>query len=213
MRITKLLSILFLCCYSFSYAQNYKNEIAAFQKADSLALPPTGANLFVGASSFRLWKSLAADFPKSSVINRGFGGAHLADVNYYFDLLVPKYKPAKLFVYAGENDIAAGASAEQVYERFLALAQKIQAYEPTLAWVYLSLKPSVLRRAQFAEQSKANTLIKTKIKEIPQAKFVDIVKPMLKKGKVRPDLFVADSLHMNSKGYKIWQKKLKKHLI
>ena len=35
--------------------------------------------------------------------------------------------------------------------------------------------------------------------------FIDVFTPMLgNDGKPRPDLFVADKLHMNETGYKVW---------
>ena len=38
-----------------------------------------------------------------------------------------------------------------------------------------------------------------------QVDYIDVWFPMLnQKGKPKPEIFVADSLHMNSKGYAIW---------
>src|SRR5690349_7385030 len=46
----------------------FASEIAAFEAADRTNPPPTGAILFIGSSSIRLWKTLAADFPEHRVI-------------------------------------------------------------------------------------------------------------------------------------------------
>ncbi len=55
--------------------------------------------LFIGSSSFRLWKSAKEDFNNSNIVNRAFGGATLPDVINYQDDVVLKYKPKKIFIY------------------------------------------------------------------------------------------------------------------
>ena len=61
----------------------FESEIKAFEASDKTNSPPSGAILFIGSSSIRLWKTLAQDFPDQHVINRGFGGSQIIDsVNY-----------------------------------------------------------------------------------------------------------------------------------
>src|SRR4051794_35764933 len=55
------------------------SEIQAFVTSDQTNPPPSGAVLFIGSSSIRLWKSLPTDFPAHTVINRGFGGSQIID--------------------------------------------------------------------------------------------------------------------------------------
>ena len=57
-------------------------------------------------------------FPKLRVINRGFGGSQISDVNHYSQEIVMKYKPSKIVFYAGDNDIAAGKTADQVLKDY-----------------------------------------------------------------------------------------------
>src|SRR4051812_24982841 len=89
-------------------ANPYEKEIAAFEAADKKEAPPANANLFVGSSSIRLWKTLASDFPGKKVINRGFGGSQITDSVKYADRIVIPYHPARIFLYAGDNDLNAG---------------------------------------------------------------------------------------------------------
>src|SRR6266545_4413153 len=49
----------------------WEKEIAAYEQLDRTHPPPTGALLFIGSSTIRLWKTLAQDFPGHRVINRG----------------------------------------------------------------------------------------------------------------------------------------------
>ena len=89
-------------------APAFDAAIAAFAEADLTAMPPRCATLFVGASSIRFWRSLKDDFPDRTVINRGFGGSTIWEVDHYFDRVVAPYQPEEIVFYAGENDLNAG---------------------------------------------------------------------------------------------------------
>src|SRR6516164_10408221 len=95
----------------------WEKDIAAFERRDRDKPPPKNAVLFVGSSSIRLW-----DLPKSfagvEVINRGFGGSHLADVVHFAPRIVLPYEPRLIVLYAGDNDIAAGKTPERVHADF-----------------------------------------------------------------------------------------------
>jgi len=67
-------------------SSRWEKDIRAFEASDATNRPPAGCILFVGSSSIRLWKSLAADFPGLPVVNRGFGGSQLADAVNFADL-------------------------------------------------------------------------------------------------------------------------------
>ena len=102
------------------FAQNpFEREIVAYEKKDSLAMPPKGQILFLGSSSFRLWKSFDSDMAGIPAFNRGFGGSTLKDALYYFDRMVVKYKPSWVFLYEGDNDLAKGQSPEEIRDEFI----------------------------------------------------------------------------------------------
>src|SRR5712675_523361 len=84
----------------------FSKEIKAFKKSDSISFPSPNQILFVGSSSFRLWKNLKESFPGYSIINRGFGGSTLKDVNFYFDDIVKSYCARQIVIYCGDNDFA-----------------------------------------------------------------------------------------------------------
>src|SRR5689334_10003543 len=86
-------------------APPFENEIRAFEAADRTHPPPKDAILFTGSSSIRLWATLAQDFPKHAVLNRGFGGSHIAHARLYVDRIVIPYAPRAIVFYAGGNDI------------------------------------------------------------------------------------------------------------
>ena len=181
-------------------------SIDAFTRADAANPPPREAVLFVGSSSIVRWKSLARDFPDVPVINRGFGGYELADSVHYLDRLVLKHEPRVVVLYAGENDLQAGATAEEVHARFQAFRQGLHAALPRTRLVFIAIKPSPSRAKIRPQIDRANALIAASCREDPRLAFADVVPPMLDAaGQPRPELFVADRLHLSEAGYAVWQ--------
>ena len=84
----------------------WEASIKKFEVQDQQTPPPKMANLFVGSSSIRMWKTLSEDFPGLPVINRGFGGSQMSDLLYYLNRLVIKDRPRQVFIYEGDNDIS-----------------------------------------------------------------------------------------------------------
>ena len=193
--------------------QPFEEEIDEFRRSDSVSFPKKGSILFVGSSSFRLWKTLETDFAKYSVINRGFGGSSLPDVIRYADQIIFPYEPKQVVIYCGENDIAGGASADDVFSRFKTLFTLIREKLPKTNITFVSMKPSPSRYKFFGEIRKGNNLIRDFLKSQKNTAYVDVFTPMLRKdGRPDESLFVEDMLHMNGKGYAIWVKALKPSL-
>jgi lysophospholipase L1-like esterase len=85
-------------------------------------------------TDFKKWEKEIAAFeikdkekarPKNGIVNRGFGGSQIADSVHFADRLIVKYQPRLVIFYAGDNDIAAGKSPEQVSEDFKSLVNVI----------------------------------------------------------------------------------------
>ena len=185
-------------------SSKWESEIKAFEAADKTNPPPHGAALFIGSSSIRQWKTLAEDFQEYKVINRGFGGSQIIDSVAFADRIVIPYTPRMILVYAGDNDIAAGKSPEQVLADFKAFTRKVRPSLVEAKVAFISIKPSP-SRWEFAEKIKAaNRLIEDFCKD-ERLIYVDVFNPMLgADGKPRPELFVEDRLHLNHKGYALW---------
>lgn len=183
----------------------FAGEIAAFQKADARRMPPKDANLFVGSSSIRFWTTLADDFPGIPVINRGFGGSMLPDCVRYADRIVIPYHARRIFVYGGDNDLAAGHTPEQVLADFKAFVRTVRAAQPKVPIYFLAIKPSPARVKLLGRMREANKLVKTYAQGAADVHFIDVFTPMLgSDGQPRAGLFRADKLHMNKEGYALW---------
>jgi lysophospholipase L1-like esterase len=187
-------------------ARPFENEIKAFEAMDKTNPPPTGAVLFIGSSSIRLWKTLADDFPKHRVINRGFGGSQIIDSVNYADRIVLPYKPRLIVLYAGGNDINAGKSSEQVFADYKAFVKKVHAALPKTRIDYISIAPNPARWAQVERVRAANNLIEAYTKTDKGLVFIDVFPKMLgEDGQPRPEIYGPDRLHMNAKGYELWK--------
>jgi len=186
--------------------KRFSEEIEAFMLWDSKNSFNENAILFVGSSSIRLW-STAFYFPEFLVINRGFGGSHISDVNHYYEQIVKKYKPARIVFYAGDNDIADGKSPQQVLKDFKHFAGRVEQDFPNTRVYYLPIKPSISRWQFWPLMSETNTMIQQLIQKKANFTYVDTATPMLNAaGEPNPDLFVKDILHLNTRGYQLWSK-------
>lgn len=198
------------------------DDIQKFKKQDSVHFPAKNAILLIGSSSFTLWKDVQDYFPGFTIVNRGFGGSTLLDqIRYANDIIFP-YEPRQIAIYCGENDLASSdtVTATMVADRFKQLYQVIR--EKTKAPIlYISMKPSPSRRHLFEKMREANRSISLFLSEsdvraglTSKNVYVDIHQKMLnERGQPIPEIFLNDSLHMNAKGYAIWQKEIQPFLL
>lgn len=197
-------------------AQPFANEITAFKKQDSISMPQKNAILFVGSSSFRMWKNVQNDFSEYSIINRGFGGSALPDVIRYADDIIFPYQPKQIIIYCGENDLASSdtVTGAMVRDRFKMLFELIRNRMPDVPVVFISIKPSPSRWVMKDRMIEANKLVRKYLKKQKRTKYISVWKAMLgEDGNPMPDIFIGDNLHMNAKGYAIWQKIIEPHLL
>lgn len=185
-------------------APGWQKEMAAFEAQDRESPPAAGGIVFVGSSSIRLW-DLKKAFTGLPVINRGFGGSQVADAVAQVDLLVVKHRPRTVVFYAGDNDIAAGKAPAVVAADFRAFVEKVHSTLPQTRIAFIGIKPSLQRWALVGKVREANGYIRAFCEKDDRLGFVDVDGPMLGwDEKPRADLFVADGLHMTSKGYEVW---------
>jgi len=181
-------------------------SVEAFVAADRANPPKTGGVVFIGSSSIRLWDDLEQQMPGRTIIRRGFGGSTLEDCVRYLDRLVLPYRPRLVVVYAGDNDVAQGALAGQVLERFKQFVEGIRAQLHGTRIAFISIKPSPARLGRLGTIRRANSLVQAYIADKPYLEYIDIFRPMLNaEGLPRPELFSQDELHLNPTGYALWK--------
>lgn len=215
------ISISLVCCCLLSYAAMaqklpFFDEVQAFKKQDSIHPPVQHGIVFIGSSSFARWNNLEESFPDRTIINRAFGGSSLPDLIRYVDDITLPYQPRQIVIYCGENDFAGNDSitAKIVTTHFKKLFKLIRERLPKLPIAFVSIKPSPSREKYWSKMIAANASIKSFLKKKKYTQFIDVYSKMFHPdGTVMKDIFVEDNLHMNAKGYAIWQKVIEPYLL
>ena len=190
----------------------FSREIKAFMEWDLKNTFPEDAILFVGSSSIYKWSTREV-FPDHPVINRGISGAYISDINYYIRAIVLKYRPKIIIFYAGENDIAGGKNPGRVQKDFENFSTYINKILPKTKIVFLALKPTLTRINFWSKMHGLNREIKDIASMKDYLYYIDSESLMLdEEGQPRFEYFRGDGLHLNEKGYGLWQKEIKKLL-
>ena len=183
--------------------EKWEPEIARFETQDLQQPPPTGAVLFVGSSTIKLWDTKAA-FPEMQTINRGFGGSQLADTWHYLDRLVLKHKPRLVVIHAGGNDLNSGKPVQQVAKDFQAIVQRLRKELPKAQIIFIGIKPTIARKKLRDKERELNAAIREILLANNAGIFVEVDGPFSdEQGEPRADLLRGDKLHLNDMGYKV----------
>lgn len=186
-------------------------EVQVLKQKDSLSFPAPGQILFIGSSSFTMWKDVQVYFPFHKILNRAFGGSTLLDmIRYRYEVVFP-YQPKQIVLYCGENDFASSdtVTVSMVMERFTTFYSLMRARYPKVPFLYVSMKPSPSRLHLLTKYKEANQLIASFLKKDKMAAYADVYSKMLHAdGSPMEHLFIKDRLHMNADGYAIWKEVL-----
>lgn len=184
---------------------NWTREMAEFSAWDFAQPSSAGVTLFLGTSSIRLWPDLKGSFPDFPVVNRGFGGAHIADCLTHFERLVSPHRPSRVVFYAGTNDITVGKSAEQVADDFRTLCARLFSEFPASTLLFIAPQHAPAHLAWHAEMARASTMIAEFCAGDPRLTFVDLNDAFRDmNGQPRTELYDADGLHLSPAGYAEW---------
>jgi lysophospholipase L1-like esterase len=200
----------------FGHAQQsgpFQDEVISIQKKyDRLWDPSKTTFVFTGSSSIRMWTNINDAFPEYQVINSGFGGSKSSDLLLYTNELILKYKPKKVFIYEGDNDIVAKVQTKDILKNTRAIIDRIKANDPKTEIILISAKPSIARWRQRNKYKKLNRGFEQLSKRDYTIRYANVWDAMLNKNKVRRDIFLRDGLHMNSKGYDLWLSVIMEHV-
>ena len=160
-----------------------------------------------------MWADLKKAFPNHNVVNLGFGGSEMADLLYYTEKIILQFKPKQVFIYEGDNDVNKDRTTDEILASADDILAAIRKDLPETEVIFISPKPSISRWHLKEKYEAFNKSLHGWTRKKKNVKYADVWTPMLKKnGEVRDDLFIGDKLHMNEKGYAIWQKALGKYL-
>ena len=192
----------------------WRNEIRRLKQR--IAKLETQENLiaFYGSSSVRLWVHMRRDMSPFNVVNLGFGGSTFSWCIHYFQEIFKEANPAKIVLYAGENDLNDGRTPQEVLADCHTLVEMIKAKYPNVALALISLKPSVEREAMIPLIIETNLLLAKYVITDLNAQFINVFGQMITSdNRPIPELYLSDGLHLNKKGYTLWSNAIKRALL
>jgi lysophospholipase L1-like esterase len=128
--------------------------------------------------------------------------------------MVVKYAPSTVVVYEGDNDLNKGKSIEELAKEYEEFSNRLKKALPKTKLVYLAVRPSLSRIAIVDKQKQFNSWLEKYCKSQKGRFFLDMHSPFyLPDGTVMPDIFIADRLHLNEKGYQIFSAKIKGFIL
>ncbi len=167
--------------------------------------------VFLGDSITERWRTLAKDFPKLKVANRGIGGDNTCGVLYRLKADVLSLKPAAIVLLIGTNDIGFGADADDVAANIRLILSAIRNYDPHLKVIVCKVMPRSERDGPIYANKieRVNFLLEQYVKGQPPFTLCDTWQIFAKeKGNPNPRDFDPDHLHLNAAGYADWKKAL-----
>lgn len=176
----------------------------------------TDAVVFVGSSSIRFWSTLERDMQPLDVVQHGFGGAKLGDLEHYAERLVNAYRPRAVVVFAGSNDLNPGAtrSAEVLLETYRAFVARVRADLPDVPIYYIGITPSPMRWEVWPLAQETNRRIRAFSEGRPALFYIETGPALLgPNGEPDPDNYRIDRMHLSERGYEIWTRIIRPHLL
>jgi len=202
----------FILCLLIQSVQSqifFQSEVNKIQKRYKNQINKNTKHIvFTGSSSIRMWKDLPVLFQNPKIINTGFGGSKASDLLYYLDELVLDFNPSKVIIYEGDNDISSGHKINFILKNIKSIIKKVQEKNKYVQIILISAKPSIMRwdlRRKYIQLNKKYKNLALKNNNIH---YADIWSQMIDSGELKTDIFIEDGLHLNEKGYKIWEKVL-----
>ena len=93
-------------------------------------------------------------------------------------------------------------------KRFQDFSDRVGRDLPNAKLIFLSIKPTPMDDFWGKDVREngaiANGLIKRFVASRKNMRFVDVATPMFRDGKLRLDIFLPDGMHLNARGYSIW---------
>tara|TARA_B110000977_G_C11085834_1_gene494665 strand:+ start:4046 stop:5425 length:1380 start_codon:yes stop_codon:yes gene_type:complete len=189
---------------------HFTSEISALEKKIKHKHNTKNLVVFYGSSSIRLWKTIENDFKSLNVLNLGFGGAYIESLSHHFESLFTFEAPKAIVLYLGGNDLNLGYSAKKIVALIKKFITVINRKFPNTLIFNISIKPSFERIDKLKTIETINQLMYDLSNEKNFFKHIDFYSAMMKNNTVDGRFLLQDGLHLNSDGYDVLRKLLKK---
>ena len=205
-----ILYLILIFSFSAKSQMNFKSEVNAIQEKNKHLIKTENKHVvFTGSSSIRIWENLFEIFKDSTIVNTGFGGSKASDLLYYIDELVINFNPKKVVIYEGDNDISSGQEINFIYKNILKIIERIKDKNDKIKIILISAKPSISRWHLKDKYIQLNQKYRELANKSDFIEFADTWSAMIENGVLKKNIFIEDGLHLNEKGYEIWEKTLK----
>lgn len=193
----------------------YDNPFYRDKKSHFEALPKTtGEIIFLGDSLTDLceWSEV---FRNEEIKNRGICGDTTEGILNRISNIIES-KPQKLFLMIGINDLNQGVSVEDVANNYQVILETLKTQSPETTVFIQSLLPI---NNQIINQDIINQKIvnlNAKLKELTEAlsfKYINLFSAFLDKNNHLDIQYTSDGVHLNGKGYLVWQEIIEKYVV
>lgn len=180
-------------------------EAAALAAQPFQREPGKDVIVITGSSTVRFWRSSDGAFPDAQVVNTGFGGSTMEQLRRHYGGLIARFSPDRVYIGSGDNDLAAGRSVAEVLADTRALLDAVRRDCPDTDIALIAAKPSMQRWSLRGDYRALNDGFARLAGTDERIAYVDVWSELLgPTGKVRPELYASDGLHLNRSGYRIY---------
>jgi len=196
----------------------WEQVMQQFEELDRTNSYPHESIFFTGSSSIRLWETIEEDMHPYPVIQRGFGGSRMTDLLNHADRYISGHTFSAMVLFVA-NDIVGDPDrmdntpkeVRELFERFI--TEKVRSYNANAPIFILAVTPTHSRWQVWDQSRSANHQLSALADELDNVIFIHTEDLFLgEDGMPIDELFVSDRLHLSTKGYALWTKRLRSYL-
>jgi lysophospholipase L1-like esterase len=170
--------------------------------------------MFLGDSLTDLceWAEILKD---DQIINRGICGDTTDGILNRINNIID-YKPKKLFLMIGINDLNQGVSVENIVENYILILEAFKNQIPVTKVFIQSILPVNNQLRSNGEVNKKIIDLNAKLKELAQTfsfQYIDLFTAFLDKDNQLDAQYTSDGVHLNGQGYLIWKEIIEKDVV
>lgn len=193
----------------------WAQSIAAFDQQNLGVEQSPDSVLFIGSSSIRRWSTMATDLVPYRTIRRGYGGAKFTDMGVFVNQLVSPHQYRALVMFVGNGVVGEPTdhTPDQIEELARYIVSVSHSHQPGSPVFLIEITPCEKRFAAWSKIRAVNARLREVALSTPDTYFIPTASHYLKAdGTPRPELFVADKLHLSESGYQLWSSLIRKRL-
>jgi len=202
----------------WNYSKHYKDRLKQIQDQK----PEKGQVILLGDCMIEDFNNQKY-FPNLTIYNHGIKGDTTKDLIDSLFRRAIKYKPKKLFLSIGSNDIPdKSISVKQIYNNIISIVKEVQMRSKETEIYIVSIVPVNTANKEFINQEKVLSIDNYDVNLLNyylnnytkknRLKFVNITKELKNNLNQLNIEYTIDGFHLNDKGYKIVSEVMKSYV-